>query len=110
MAAEPRTSNGNENYHSVLRKAVPLNATIWALIDALKDTEVKTARIRLEDMMTKMPGPQLEENGLPVKQANGRKERTSMNDYNRRCLLSRFDDMTPVDFLHQAANDLIFEV
>ena len=36
-----KTTNRNESFHSSFRKAVPLNATLWGVLDVLRDQEAK---------------------------------------------------------------------
>lgn len=43
-----RTTNRNESFHSVLRKQISVNSSMWTVIDALKDQEAKV-RVRLEE-------------------------------------------------------------
>jgi len=47
---EKLTTNANELYHSQLRKSIPLNATLWKVLDVFREQEVK-ARIRRQEQL-----------------------------------------------------------
>ena len=83
---------------------------MWGLIDALKDMEVKTAAMRLEDMTKRVVGPQVDSQGVPVGSQTSRQTRVSMASYEIRCLAERVEQMDPIEYLHMAAAFIKFNV
>lgn len=100
----PKTTNGLEAYHSGLRKAVPLNGTLWSLIDALIGNEAKVSAKRIEDLFNCQAGPQMDDNGLPTRPMTSRQSRASMSAHELLCLVNRIEELGKLEFLQLAAS------
>ena len=89
---EQLTTNRNESYHSALRKSVPLNSSLWALIDTLVDSEAK-ARVRREEFCSHPAGTG----------ETGREKRRASRSQELKSLVQNKDNWSRMDYLKRIA-------
>ena len=94
---EQRTTNRNEVWHSVLRNAVPLNASLWTVIDQLIKYEGKV-RVMRDDHRNKFNSAAAKEDQEGLSKAQ---KRRSDNDVLLRNLVSQIDDFDKVEYLRR---------
>ena len=92
-----RTTNRNEVFHSVMRKAIPSNASFWTCVDALVDYEAKTRVLRNEHRAKFSTS-------LETSPSNSRERRKSDNDLALKCLIEHREEYKPVEYLQRVAN------
>ena len=92
-----RTTNRNEVFHSVMRKAIPSNASFWTCVDALVDYEAKT-RVLRDEHRAKFS------TSLETSPSNSRERRKSDNDLALKCLIEHREEYKPVEYLQRVAN------
>ena len=92
LGDEQLTTNRNESYHSALRKSVPLNSSLWALIDSLIDSEAK-ARVRREEFLSH-PGESSK---------TGRERRRSSRSQELKSIVQNKDNWSKLDYLKRIA-------
>ena len=100
LCLEQRTTNRNEVWHSVLRKAVPLNASLWTVIDQLIKYEGKV-RVMRDEHRNKFNATLAKEEQEIMNKAQRRR---SDNDVLLRNLVSQIDDFDKVEFLSRISH------
>ena len=95
LTLEQRTTNRNEVWHSVLRNAVPLNASLWTVIDQLIKYEGKV-RVMRDEHRDKFNASAAKEEQEGMSKAQRRR---SDNDVLLRNLVSQIDDFGKVEYL-----------
>jgi hypothetical protein len=92
LGDEQLTTNRNEAYHSALRKSVPLNSSLWTLIDTLIDSEAK-ARVRREEFCSHSPSSS----------ETGREKRRSGRSQELKSVVQNKDNWSRLDYLKRIA-------
>ena len=95
LTLEQRTTNRNEVWHSVLRNAVPLNASLWTVIDQLIKYEGKV-RVMRDEHRDKFNASAAKEEQEGMSKAQRRR---SDNDVLLRNLVSQINDFGKVEYL-----------
>jgi hypothetical protein len=91
------STNRHEGWHSRLRKSLVASATLWALLDELRDVEASTRHEREEDIER---GPAEEQTGNSRKQ----KEKRLARQQKLRRLVMHMDDYDMVSYLKRVSS------
>jgi len=94
-----KTTNRNESFHSSLRKAVPLNASLWGVLEVLRDQE---AKVRVRHDERRQAGQQDLDN--PDRPGTDREKRRSNHAIALKAIVEHpLDFTTKIDYLKRVS-------